>query len=119
MANAFEQRLNAMGVHTYFFQWRQCAPWPEPCPGFTDENRVENIRRVAEVAESISDTGLVAMTAFIAPFKAERQLARGLIGEDRLIEVYVDSTLHIAAEVPLQRSLQKSAAGRAEKLHWY
>ena len=98
IANAFEQRLNAMGVHTYFFDGDNVLHGLNRAPGFTDENRVENIRRVAEVAELISDTDLVAMTAFIAPFKAERQLARGLIGEDRLIEVYVDSTLHIAAE---------------------
>ncbi len=65
--------------------------------GFTEEDRVENIRRVAEVAKLMSDAGLVVLTAFISPFKAERQLARELIGENRFIE-YVDTPLNIAEQ---------------------
>jgi hypothetical protein len=63
--------------------------------GFTNADRVENIRRVAEVAKLMMDAGLVMMTAFISPFRAERRMARELIGEDHFIEVFVDTPLEV------------------------
>ena len=98
IANAFEQRLHAMGVHTYLLDGDNVRHGLNRDLGFTEVDRVENIRRVAEVAKLMSDAGLVVLTAFISPFKAERQLARELIGEDRFIEVFVDTPLNIAEQ---------------------
>lgn len=87
-----------MGVHTYLLDGDNVRHGLNRDLGFTEEDRVENIRRVAEVAKLMSDAGLVVLTAFISPFKAERQLARELIGEDRFIEVFVDTPLNIAEQ---------------------
>ena len=64
--------------------------------GFTEADRVENIRRVAEVAKLMVDGGLIVLASFISPFRAERQLARDLMGEEEFIEVYVDTPLAVA-----------------------
>ena len=66
--------------------------------GFTDADRVENIRRVAEVAKLMMDAGLVVMTAFISPFRAEREMARELIGAEHFIEVFVDTPLELCEQ---------------------
>ena len=63
--------------------------------GFTDHDRVENIRRVAEVAKLMVDAGLIVITAFISPFKAEREMARELLGEGEFIEIFVNTPLDI------------------------
>ena len=66
--------------------------------GFTDADRVENIRRVAEVAKLMVDAGLIVATAFISPFRAERQMARSLLGEGEFVEVLVDTPLGVAEQ---------------------
>ena len=63
--------------------------------GFTDHDRVENIRRVAEVAKLMVDAGLIVITAFISPFKAEREMARELLGEGEFIEIFVNTPLDV------------------------
>ena len=64
--------------------------------GFTEADRVENIRRVAEVARLMADAGLIVLVSFISPFRAERRMARGLIGDGEFIEVFVDTPLAVA-----------------------
>ena len=64
--------------------------------GFTDDDRAENIRRVAEVARLMADSGLVVIVAFISPFRADRRLARDVAGQGRFCEVFVDTPLHVA-----------------------
>ena len=64
--------------------------------GFTEPDRIENIRRVAEMARLMADAGLVVLVSFISPFRAERELARELIGEDAFCEVFIDTSLDIA-----------------------
>ncbi len=64
--------------------------------GFTDADRVENIRRVAEVAKLMVDAGLIVLTAFISPFRSERRMARGLVEEGEFVEVFVDTPLEVA-----------------------
>lgn len=64
--------------------------------GFTDADRVENIRRVGEVARLMVNCGLIVLTAFISPFKSERRMARALVDEDEFIEVFVDTPLEVA-----------------------
>jgi bifunctional enzyme CysN/CysC len=63
--------------------------------GFTDEDRVENIRRIAEVAKLMVEAGLIVIVSFISPFRGERRMARALVGEDEFIEIYVDTPLEI------------------------
>jgi bifunctional enzyme CysN/CysC len=78
--------------------------------GFTDADRVENIRRVAEVARLMMDAGIIVMTAFISPFRAEREMARELIGEEHFIEVYVDTPLEVCEQRD-PKGLYKKARG--------
>ena len=77
---------------------RQRPPRPEQDLGFTDADRVENIRRVAEVARLMVDAGLIVLVAFISPFRAERRMARTLLGEGEFIEIFVDTPLDVAEQ---------------------
>lgn len=98
LANAVELELHAQGKRTYILDGDNIRQGLNKDLGFTDADRVENIRRVAEVAKLMMDAGMIVMTAFISPFRAERQMARELIGEDHFIEVYVDTPLAICEE---------------------
>lgn len=93
LANALEKILHAQGKRTYILDGDNIRQGLNKDLGFTDADRVENIRRIAEVAKLMLDSGLIVMTAFISPFQAERQMARELIGEDNFIEVFVDTPL--------------------------
>lgn len=92
IANALEKKLYALGKRTYILDGDNVRQGLNKDLGFTDADRVENIRRVAEVAKLMMDAGLIVMTAFISPFRAERQMARELIGEDNFHEVYVSTS---------------------------
>jgi bifunctional enzyme CysN/CysC len=93
IANALEKELHAQGKRTYILDGDNVRQGLNKDLGFTDADRVENIRRVAEVAKLMMDAGLIVMTAFISPFRAEREMARELIGAEHFIEVYVDTPL--------------------------
>jgi bifunctional enzyme CysN/CysC len=80
--------------------------------GFTDADRVENISRVAEVAKLMMDAGLIVMTAFISPFRAEREMARQLIGEENFLEVFVATPLDICEQRDPKGLYQKARSGR-------
>ncbi|WP_417604660.1 adenylyl-sulfate kinase, partial [Oceanimonas baumannii] len=79
--------------------------------GFTDADRVENIRRVAEVSKLMVDAGLIVLTAFISPFRAERRLARELLAEGEFIEVHVDTPLNVAEERDVKGLYKKARRG--------
>src|SRR5690606_52793 len=79
--------------------------------GFTEEDRVENIRRVAEVARLMADAGLIVITAFISPFRAERRMARELMDEGDFIEVFIDTPLSVAEQRDVKGLYQKARAG--------
>ncbi len=111
IANALEQRLHAMGYHTYTLDGDNVRQGLNKDLGFADADRVENIRRVAEVAKLMSDAGLIVMTAFISPFKKERQMARDLIGSDRFIEVYVNTPLEVCESRDVKGLYKKARAG--------
>jgi bifunctional enzyme CysN/CysC len=98
IANALEKELHAQGKRTYILDGDNIRQGLNKDLGFTDADRVENIRRVAEVAKLMMDAGLIVMTAFISPFRAERQMARELIGEDHFIEVFVDTPLEVCEQ---------------------
>ncbi|MDQ0589038.1 sulfate adenylyltransferase subunit CysN [Variovorax paradoxus] len=93
IANALEKELHAQGRRTYVLDGDNVRQGLNKDLGFTDADRVENIRRVAEVAKLMLDAGLIVITAFISPFRAEREMARQLIGANNFIEVFVDTPL--------------------------
>ena len=93
LANALEQALFAQGRRTYILDGDNIRQGLNKDLGFTDADRVENIRRIAEVAKLMMDAGLVVLTAFISPFREDRESARSLIGEANFIEVFVDTPL--------------------------
>jgi bifunctional enzyme CysN/CysC len=97
IANVVESRLHAMGRHTYLLDGDNVRHGLNKDLGFTAEDRVENIRRIAEVAKLMADAGLIVITAFISPFRAERQMAKRLIGLE-FREIFVDVPLRVAEE---------------------
>jgi len=96
IANAVEKRLHALARHTYLLDGDNVRHGLNKDLGFTDADRVENIRRVAEVARLMVDAGLVVLVSFISPFRSERRMARALVGEGEFIEVFVDTPLDVA-----------------------
>jgi bifunctional enzyme CysN/CysC len=96
IANLVEKKLHAQGRHTYLLDGDNVRHGLNKDLGFTDVDRVENIRRVAEVAKLMVDAGLIVITAFISPFRAERRLARELMNEGEFIEIFVDTPLSVA-----------------------
>jgi bifunctional enzyme CysN/CysC len=96
IANLLEKRLLALGRHTYLLDGDNVRHGLNKDLGFTEADRVENIRRVAEVARLMADAGLVVLVSFISPFRAERRMARGLLDEGEFIEVFVDTPLAVA-----------------------
>lgn len=96
IANALELELYARGIRTYILDGDNIRHGLNNDLGFTDADRVENIRRISEVAKLMVDAGIVVITAFISPFKAEREMARGLFEGDEFVEVYVDTPLALA-----------------------
>ncbi len=96
IANLVEKRLYALGHHTYLLDGDNIRHGLSKDLGFTEADRVENIRRIAEVARLMLDSGLIVITAFISPFAAERRMARALVEEDEFIEVHVATPLAVA-----------------------
>jgi bifunctional enzyme CysN/CysC len=96
IANIVEQKLHAEGVRTYLLDGDNVRHGLNRDLGFTDEDRVENIRRIAEVSSLMVDAGLVVLASFISPFRAERRLARDGVAADEFVEVYVDASVDLA-----------------------
>ncbi|MEN9417840.1 MAG: hypothetical protein RI988_1460 [Pseudomonadota bacterium] len=96
IANEVEKALHAMGRHTYLLDGDNVRHGLNRDLGFTPEDRVENIRRVAEVAKLMVDAGLIVLTAFISPYRAEREMARALFAPGEFLEVFVDTPLEVA-----------------------
>ena len=93
IANLADKRLVASGHHTYVLDGDNVRHGLNRDLGFTEEDRVENIRRVAEVAKLMVDAGLIVLVSFISPFTSERRMARSLFEEGEFVEVFVDSPL--------------------------
>jgi bifunctional enzyme CysN/CysC len=96
IANLVEKQLHALGRHTYLLDGDNVRHGLNRDLGFTDADRVENIRRVAEVARLMTDAGLIVMVSFISPFRAERRMARALFEAGEFFEVHVDTPLAVA-----------------------
>ena len=112
IANLVEKRLHALGRHTYLLDGDNVRHGLNKDLGFTEEDRVENIRRVAEVAKLMVDAGLIVLTAFISPFRAERQLARDLLEPGEFIEVFVDTPLAVAEARDVKGLYKKARSGQ-------
>jgi bifunctional enzyme CysN/CysC len=95
IANLVEKRLYANGRHTTTLDGDNVRHGLNRDLGFTDADRVENIRRVAETAKLMADAGLLVLVSFISPFRSEREMARGLMPEGEFLEIFVDTPLEI------------------------
>jgi adenylyl-sulfate kinase len=93
IANNLEFTLNSMGYHTYILDGDNTRLGLNKNLGFSEEDRVENIRRVSEVCKLMNDAGLIVICSFISPFQKVREQAREIIGEERFVEVFVDADL--------------------------
>jgi bifunctional enzyme CysN/CysC len=98
VANLVEKRLHAMGKHTYMLDGDNVRHGLNQDLGFTDADRVENIRRVAEVAKLMVDAGLIVMVSFISPFRSERRMARELVEAGEFLEVFIDTPLEVCEQ---------------------
>jgi len=111
IANLVEKKLHSLGRHTYLLDGDNVRHGLNRDLGFTEEDRVENIRRVAEVAKLMADAGLIVITAFISPFRAERRMARELMDRGDFIEVFIDTPLSVAEQRDVKGLYQKARAG--------
>ena len=114
IANLVEKKLHALGKHTFLLDGDNVRHGLNKDLGFTEADRIENIRRVGEVARLMTDAGLIVLTAFISPFRAERDLARSLTPEGEFFEVFIDTPLDVA-EVRDVKGLYKKARSGALK----
>ena len=112
IANLVEKRLQADGRHTYLLDGDNVRHGLNKDLGFTEEDRVENIRRVAEVSKLMVDAGLIVLVSFISPFRAERRMARDLMEDGEFVEVYVSTPLAVAEQRDVKGLYAKARAGQ-------
>ncbi|MBM0171430.1 sulfate adenylyltransferase subunit CysN [Altererythrobacter sp. C41] len=111
IANAVEQKLNLMNRHTFLLDGDNVRHGLNRDLGFTEADRIENIRRVGEVARLMTDAGLIVLTAFISPFRAERRMVREMMDEGEFIEIFVDTPLDVAEARDVKGLYKKARAG--------
>lgn len=111
IANALQKLLFAQGKHTFTLDGDNVRHGLNRDLGFTDADRVENIRRVANVARLMTDAGLITLVSFISPFRSERQMARNLMADGEFIEVHVDTPLDVAETRDVKGLYKKARAG--------
>ncbi|MEB3902382.1 adenylyl-sulfate kinase, partial [Pseudomonas putida] len=111
IANLVERKLHALGKHTYLLDGDNVRHGLNRDLGFTEADRVENIRRVAEVARLMLDAGLITLVSFISPFRAERDMARSLAGEGNFLEIFIDAPLALAEQRDPKGLYQKARRG--------
>lgn len=111
IANAVEKRLNLMNRHTFLLDGDNVRHGLNKDLGFTEADRIENIRRVGEVAKLMADAGLIVLTAFISPFRAERDMVRAMLPEGEFIEIFVDTPLEVAEARDVKGLYKKARSG--------
>ena len=111
LAGMLEFVLHEKGMHTYILDGDNVRSGLNKDLDFTDEGRVENIRRIAEVAKLFVDAGIIVMASFISPFRSERAFARELVGKENFIEVFVDCNLETAEQRDVKGLYKKARAG--------
>lgn len=112
IANRVEKKLFAAGYRTYLLDGDNVRHGLNKDLGFTQADRVENIRRIAEVAKLMVDAGLIVLTAFISPFREERRMARGLLAPDEFIEIHIDTPLAVAEARDPKGLYKKARSGQ-------
>ncbi|MFN4100633.1 MAG: adenylyl-sulfate kinase, partial [Pararhodobacter sp.] len=112
IANALEKKLARMNRHTFLLDGDNVRHGLNKDLGFTEADRVENVRRVGEVAKLMTDAGLIVITAFISPFRSERELVRGMMQPGEFVEVFVDTPLSVAEERDVKGLYAKARAGK-------
>ncbi len=111
IANAVEKRLNLMNRHTFLLDGDNVRHGLNKDLGFTEADRIENIRRVGEVAKLMADAGLIVLTAFISPFRAERDMVRAMLPEGEFVEIFVDTPLEVAEARDVKGLYKKARSG--------
>jgi adenylyl-sulfate kinase len=111
IANIVEQKLNAQGKHTYLLDGDNVRHGLNKDLGFTDNERVENIRRVGEVAKLFVDAGIITVASFISPFRSDRRLVRNLFDADEFIEVFVSAPLEVCENRDPKGLYKRARAG--------
>lgn len=112
IANLVEKKLHALGKHSFLLDGDNVRHGLNKDLGFTDADRVENIRRVGEVAKLMTDAGLIVLTAFISPFRAEREMVRAMLPEGEFIEIHIDTPLSDAEARDVKGLYKKARAGQ-------
>jgi bifunctional enzyme CysN/CysC len=111
IANEVEKTLNLMNRHTFLLDGDNVRHGLNKDLGFTEADRIENIRRVGEVAKLMTDAGLIVLTAFISPFRAERDMVRAMLPEGEFVEIFVDTPLAVAEARDVKGLYKKARAG--------
>jgi bifunctional enzyme CysN/CysC len=111
IANEVEKRLNLMNRHTFLLDGDNVRHGLNKDLGFTEADRIENIRRVGEVAKLMADAGLIVLTAFISPFRAERDMVRKMLPDGEFIEIFVDTPLEVAEARDVKGLYKKARSG--------
>jgi len=111
LAHALEEKLHERGKRTYVLDGDNIRKGLCGDLGFSDEDRTENIRRIGEVAKLMIDAGLIVMTAFISPFRRDRQIARDLVEEGDFIEVFCDAPLDVCEDRDVKGLYRKARSG--------
>ena len=112
IANEVEKTLALMNRHTFLLDGDNVRHGLNKDLGFTESDRIENIRRIGEVAKLMADAGLIVLTAFISPFRAERQMVREMLPEGEFIEIFVDTPLAVAEERDVKGLYKKAREGQ-------
>ena len=111
IANIVEKKLYALGRHSFLLDGDNVRHGLNKDLGFTEADRIENIRRVGEVAKLMTDAGLIVITAFISPFRAERELIRSMLPKGEFIEIFIDTSLAEAERRDVKGLYKKARAG--------
>jgi bifunctional enzyme CysN/CysC len=112
IANLVEKKLHRMNRHSFLLDGDNVRHGLNRDLGFTEADRIENIRRVGEVAKLMSDAGLIVITAFISPFRAEREMVRGMLPEGEFLEIFIDTPLAEAEKRDVKGLYKKARAGQ-------
>jgi adenylyl-sulfate kinase len=112
ISSAVEQKLFELGHHTYLLDGDNVRHGLNKDLAFSNEDRVENIRRIGELSKLMIDAGLLVMTAFISPFKADRQLVKDLVQQHEFVEVYMDTSLEVCEQRDPKGLYKKARSGQ-------
>jgi len=112
IANALESKLFEMGKHTYLLDGDNVRHGINKDLGFSDDDRIENIRRIGELSKLFIDAGIIVLSAFISPFRSDRTAARELVESDEFIEVFVDTSLDVCEQRDPKGLYQKAREGK-------